>query len=73
MVFSDKEIVCDGVSICSFSFQWFTELEWKLSETGAVKTDIEENPWKKRQIQDALTVSLSGKYRDPDDSDEDSD
>ena len=49
-----------------------TELEWKLSEIGAVKTDIEENPWKKRQIRDALTVSLSGNYRDPDDSDEDS-
>lgn len=47
--------------------------EWKLSETGVVKTEFEENLWKKRQIQNALSVSLSGKYRDVDDSNEGSD
>ncbi|KAL2076974.1 hypothetical protein ACEWY4_027433 [Coilia grayii] len=32
------------------------ELEWRLSESGAVKTDLEENPHK--QIQDTLMTSI---------------
>jgi len=53
-------------------------LEWKLSEIGAVKTSLKENPDNKNQIQDMLTVSLKGastsaRHRDPDDSDEDDD
>jgi len=53
-------------------------LEWKLSEIGAVKTSLKENPDNKNQIQDILTVSLKGAstsvgHRDPDDSDEDDD
>uniref|UniRef100_A0A3Q2PQ42 Phosducin-like protein 3 n=1 Tax=Fundulus heteroclitus TaxID=8078 RepID=A0A3Q2PQ42_FUNHE len=32
------------------------ELEWRLSETGAVKTDLEENP--KKQIEDKLMSSI---------------
>ncbi|XP_063300688.1 phosducin-like protein 3 [Pelobates fuscus] len=32
------------------------ELEWKLAESGAVKTDLEENPQK--QIQDQLMTSI---------------
>lgn len=33
-----------------------SELEWRLSETGAVKTDLEENP--KKQIEDKLMSSI---------------
>ncbi|XP_077338736.1 phosducin-like protein 3 [Lithobates pipiens] len=32
------------------------ELEWKLSESGAIKTDLEENP--RQQIQDQLMTSI---------------
>ncbi|XP_062462901.1 phosducin-like protein 3 [Pezoporus occidentalis] len=32
------------------------ELEWKISESGAIKTDLEENP--KKQIQDQLMSSI---------------
>ncbi|XP_020848594.1 phosducin-like protein 3 [Phascolarctos cinereus] len=32
------------------------ELEWKLSESGAIKTDLEENP--KKQIEDKLMSSV---------------
>ncbi|KAM4797401.1 phosducin-like protein 3 [Rhinophrynus dorsalis] len=32
------------------------ELEWKLSESGALKTDLEENP--RQQIQDQLMTSI---------------
>lgn len=32
------------------------ELEWKLSESGAIKTDLEENP--KKQIEDKLMTSI---------------
>jgi len=32
------------------------ELEWRLSESGAVKTDLEENP--KKQIEDKLMTSI---------------
>lgn len=49
------------------------ELEWKLSEIGAVKTDIEDNPWKKREIADVMKMTVRGNYKDPDDSDEDDD
>uniref|UniRef100_A0A8C5NWP1 Phosducin-like protein 3 n=1 Tax=Jaculus jaculus TaxID=51337 RepID=A0A8C5NWP1_JACJA len=34
------------------------ELEWKLSETGAIKTDLEENP--KKPIEDVLLSSIQG-------------
>lgn len=33
-----------------------SELEWRLSETGAVKTDLEENP--RKQIEDKLMSSI---------------
>lgn len=32
------------------------ELEWKLSESGAIKTDLEENP--KKPVEDALLSSV---------------
>ena len=59
-------------------FPLIVGLEWKLSELGAVKTSLKENPDTKNQIQDMLTVSLKGagtsaRHRDPDDSDEDDD
>uniref|UniRef100_A0A8C5KGK9 Phosducin-like protein 3 n=1 Tax=Jaculus jaculus TaxID=51337 RepID=A0A8C5KGK9_JACJA len=34
------------------------ELEWNLSETGAIKTDLEENP--KKPIEDVLLSSIQG-------------
>ncbi|XP_028851027.1 phosducin-like protein 3 [Denticeps clupeoides] len=49
------------------------ELEWRLSETGAVKTDLEENP--RKQIQDSLMTSIrcSAPTRRDDDVDSDED
>jgi hypothetical protein len=47
------------------------ELEWKLSEIGAVKTELEENPWKQREIRDVMTISVRDNYRDAEDSDDD--
>lgn len=49
-----------------------SELEWRLSESGAVKTDLEENP--KKQIQDKLMSSIRCSVptqRDSDSEDED--
>lgn len=37
-------------------FLYHIELEWKLSESGAIKTDLEENP--KKPIEDALLSSV---------------
>lgn len=54
-----------------FSFLFLIELEWKLSEIGAVKTELEENPWKRREIADVMKMTVRGNYRDPDDSDDD--
>lgn len=48
------------------------ELEWRLSETGAVKTDLEENP--KKQIEDKLMSSIRSSLptrKDSDSEDED--
>ena len=49
-----------------------TELEWMLSEKGVMKTDLEENPFKKRKIRDVMTASLK-KHRDGEDSDDSDD
>ena len=49
------------------------EFEWKISELGAFKTDIEENPFKRREIRDVLSIAVRNTYRDAEDSDEDSD
>lgn len=54
-----------------FFFLFLIELEWKLSEIGAVKTELEENPWKRREIADVMKMTVRGNYRDPDDSDDD--
>lgn len=48
------------------------ELEWRLSESGAVKTDLEENP--KKQIEDKLMSSIRCSLptrKDSDSEDED--
>ncbi|XP_075887080.1 phosducin-like protein 3 [Nelusetta ayraudi] len=49
------------------------ELEWRLSESGAIKTDLEENP--KKQIEDKLMSSIRCSERtrakDSDSEDED--
>lgn len=47
------------------------ELEWMLSEKGAVKTDLEEDPRKKREIRDVMTMAVRGGYIDAEDSDDD--
>ena len=61
-------VCCDSIICCII-----TELEWKLSELGAIKTDLEENPFKKREIRDVLSVAVRDTYRDAEDSDDDSD
>ena len=47
------------------------ELEWMLSEKGAVKTELDKDPRKKHQIRDVMSAALkkSG-YVDPEDSDD---
>lgn len=48
------------------------ELEWRLAESGAVKTDLEENP--KKQIEDKLMSSIRCSLptrKDSDSEDED--
>jgi len=44
-----------------------------LSEKGAVKTELEEDPRKKRQIRDVMSVTVRQTHHDPEDSDDDSD
>ena len=51
----------------------FLELEWMLSEKGAVKTNLEEDPRKKRAVKDMMSSALKQSYRDAGDSNEDSD
>lgn len=49
-----------------------SELEWRLSETGAVKTDLEENP--RKQIEDKMMSSIRSSIptrKDSDSEDED--
>ena len=44
-----------------------------LSEQGAVKTVLEEDPRKQRQVRDVLGDAVKRSYRDAEDSDDDSD
>jgi hypothetical protein len=46
------------------------ELEWMLSEKGVLKTDLEEDPRKKREIRDVMSAALRSGYVDPEDSDD---
>lgn len=58
LVFGGMNLSCD-------------ELEWRLSESGAVQTDLEENP--RKQIQDQLLTSIrcsAPHTRDDEDDDE---
>lgn len=48
-----------------------SELEWRLSETGAVKTDLEENP--RKQIEDKLMSSIRSSIPTRKDSDSEDD
>ena len=47
-----------------------SELEWMLSEKGVLKTDLEEDPRKKREIRDVMSAALRSGYVDPEDSDD---
>ena len=58
LVFGGMNLTCD-------------ELEWRLSESGAVKTDLEENP--RKQIQDQLMTSIRCSTHTHRDGEEDSD
>ncbi|XP_051762545.1 phosducin-like protein 3 [Ctenopharyngodon idella] len=58
LVFGGMNLKCD-------------ELEWRLSESGAVKTDLEENP--RKQIQDHLMTSIRCSAPNRRAGDEDSD
>lgn len=48
------------------------DFEWLLSGSGAVKTDLEEDPRKRRRINDVMSVSLrtGGTYDDDDDEED---
>lgn len=58
LVFGGMNLSCD-------------ELEWRLSESGAVQTDLEENP--RKQIQDQLLTSIRCSAPSRRDEDEDDD
>lgn len=45
----------------------FTELEWMLSETGAITTDMEEKP--RPDVHDVMMSSIRTTTADDDDSD----
>ncbi|KAK3609025.1 hypothetical protein CHS0354_020688 [Potamilus streckersoni] len=47
----------------------FSEFEWMISQTGAVKTDMEESP--KRQIKDVMNIAIRESAINRDDSDDD--
>lgn len=47
------------------------ELEWMLSEKGAVKSSLEEDPRKKRKVRDVMSEAIRQNYRDAEDSDDD--
>ncbi len=50
------------------------ELEWMLSETGCVKTALEEDPRKSKKIRDVMSIAVKqNTYHDAEDSDADSD
>ncbi|KAM5182299.1 phosducin-like protein 3 [Mantella aurantiaca] len=72
-VYRDGEIRAQFIGPLVFGGMNLTqdELEWKLSESGAIKTDLEENP--RQQIQDQLMTSIRSAFatKKDDDSDED--
>ncbi|NXC49145.1 PDCL2 protein, partial [Penelope pileata] len=45
-----------GVAECGGMHLKVEELEWKLAEVGAIKSDLEENP--KKDIRNAMTLSM---------------
>ena len=49
------------------------ELEWMLSEKGAMKTSLEEDPKEKRKVRDVMSEAVKWSYRDAEDSDDNSD
>lgn len=44
-----------------------------LSEKGAVKSNLEEDPRKRRQVRDVMSEAVKWSYRDAEDSDDSSD
>lgn len=74
-IYSDGDMRGQMVGAFAFGGMNLTveELEWLLSEKGAVKTDLEEDPRKKKEIRDVMSIAVRGGYRDAEDSDDDSD
>lgn len=44
-----------------------------LSEQGALRSSLTEDPLKKREVRDVLSAAVKQSYRDAEDSDDDSD
>ena len=59
--------------ITTSSLLFFTDLEWILSESGAIKTELEKDPRKRREIRDVMTSSLRSGGQCNQDDDDDSD
>ncbi|ERE92717.1 phosducin-like protein 3 [Cricetulus griseus] len=72
-VYLDGDIKAQFIGPLVFSGMNLTrdELEWKLSESGAIKTDLEENP--KKPIEDRLLSSVRGSVPMRRDSDSEDD
>ncbi|XP_075056343.1 phosducin-like protein 3 [Mixophyes fleayi] len=72
-VYRDGEIRAQFIGPLVFGGMNLTqdELEWKLSESGAIKTELEENP--RQQIQDQLLTSIRTSNATNKDSDSDED
>ena len=47
----------------------FSELEWMLSQTGAVNTDLEEAPW--REVKDVMNIAIRDSAINRGDDDDD--
>ncbi|KAM9320027.1 phosducin-like protein 3 [Gastrophryne carolinensis] len=72
-VYRDGEIRAQFIGPLVFNGMNLTqdELEWKLSESGAIKTELEENP--RQQIQDQLMTSIRSTFATKNDTDSDED
>ncbi|XP_069828521.1 phosducin-like protein 3 [Dendropsophus ebraccatus] len=72
-VYLDGEIRAQFIGPLVFGGMKLTQddLEWKLSESGAIKTDLEENP--RQQIQDQLMSSIRSSFVTAKDIDSDED
>ena len=68
-IYSEGEMKAQLVGPFAFGGMNLTveDLEWMLSEKGAVKTTLEEDPRKKKQIRDVMSDLYSSRTQDSDD------